>query len=43
MAQHHGYNISDLENMIPFEMELYSSMLIDYLEQKKNEQEMARR
>mgnify|MGYP001544932072 FL=1 len=42
MAQHHGYNISDLENMIPFEMELYSSMLVDYLEKKKNEQEMAR-
>jgi hypothetical protein len=43
MAQHHGYSISDIENMIPFELELYSSMLIDYLEQKKNEQEMARR
>lgn len=43
MAQHHGYSISDIENMIPFELELYSSMLIDYLEQQKNEQEMARR
>jgi hypothetical protein len=43
MAQHHGYSISDLENMVPFELELYSSMLIDYLEQKKQEQEMARR
>lgn len=42
MAQHHGYSINDLENMIPFEIELYSSMLIDYLEQKKQEQEMAR-
>jgi len=42
MAQHHGYSISDLENMVPFELELYTSMLIDYLEQKKQEQEMAR-
>jgi len=42
MAQHHGYSISDLENMVPSELELYSSMLIDYLEQKKQEQEMAR-
>lgn len=41
MAQHHGYNITELENMVPFELELYSSMLIDYLEQKKQEQEMA--
>ena len=43
MAQHHGYSISELENMIPFELEIYSSMLIDYLDQKKNEQEAARR
>ena len=43
MAQHHGYSIAELENMIPFELEIYSSMLIDYLDQKKNEQEAARR
>jgi len=43
MAQHHGYSITELENMVPFELELYSSMVIEYLEQKKQEQEMARR
>ena len=40
MAQHHGYNIENLENLIPFELDLYSNMLIDYLEQKKQEQEI---
>lgn len=43
MAQHHGYSISDLENMIPYELDVYSSMLIDYLDKKNKEQEMARR
>jgi len=43
MAQHHKYSITDLENLIPYELELYSSMLIDYLERKKEEQEAARR
>lgn len=35
MAQHHGYDISNLENLIPFELELYSDMLIEYLEKQK--------
>ena len=43
MAQHHGYSITDLENLIPYELEIYSSMLIDHLERKKQEQEAARR
>lgn len=42
MAQHHGYSIFDIENMIPFELDLYSNMLIDYLDKKKKEQEMAK-
>ena len=43
MAQHHGYSITDLEDLIPYELEIYSSMLIDHLERKKQEQEAARR
>lgn len=39
MAQHHGYDIGNLENLIPFELELYSSMLIDYLEKQKEKQQ----
>tara|TARA_R100000951_G_scaffold111441_1_gene110489 strand:- start:691 stop:825 length:135 start_codon:yes stop_codon:yes gene_type:complete len=40
MAQHHNYSISDLENLIPYELELYASMVLDYLDKKK-EQHMA--
>ena len=36
MMQHHKYTLQDLENMIPFERDLYVSMLINYIE-KENE------
>jgi len=32
MAQHHKYSITDLENLLPFERDLYVNMLIDYIE-----------
>jgi len=35
MAQHHKYSISDLENMICYERDLYMDMLINYLEEQK--------
>ena len=33
MAQHHKYTIADLDNMIPFERDIYVSMLLNYLKQ----------
>jgi hypothetical protein len=36
MAQHHKYSITELENMIPYERDLYFGMLLDYI-QKQNE------
>lgn len=36
MVQHHKYSISEIENMIPFERDLYVSMLLDYLEELDN-------
>jgi len=36
MMQHHNYNLSDLENMIPFERELYVTLLSDHI-QEENE------
>lgn len=38
MAQHHGYSVSDLENMIPFEHEIYVTLLLNYIESKKEQQ-----
>ena len=36
MAQHHKYSITEIENMLPYERDLYFSMLSDFLE-KQNE------
>jgi hypothetical protein len=33
---HHHYNLSELENMMPWEREVYVSLLIDYVK-KENE------
>lgn len=33
--QYHKYSLSDLENMIPFERDIYVAMLIQYLEEEK--------
>lgn len=31
MAQHHKYNIFDIENLIPFERDLYYDLLVNYI------------
>jgi hypothetical protein len=33
--QYHKYNLQDIENMIPFEREIYVDMLIKHLEEEK--------
>jgi len=38
LVQHHKYNLSDIENMIPFERQVYVSLLTQYLEQVKEQQ-----
>ena len=32
--QHHKYSLTELENMIPFEREIYVKMLINYLDRE---------
>ena len=39
LAQHHKYSIADLENIYPFELDIYSDLLKNYL--KKLEEENA--
>ena len=41
--QHHNYSLSDLENMIPWEREIYLDMLIEHIkeEKKRREEEQA--
>jgi len=39
MAQHHQYSITEIENMIPFERDLYVDMLKDYLAKEVEKQQ----
>jgi hypothetical protein len=32
--QHHKYSLTELDNMIPWERDIYVSMLIQYIEQE---------
>jgi len=33
LMQHHKYSLTELENMMPFERDLYLQMLVNYLQQ----------
>mgnify|MGYP005668950991 FL=1 len=41
--QHHKYSLTEIENMMPFERQVYVSLLMQYLEQVKQEQEKQKR
>ena len=34
MMQHHKYSLTELENMIPYEREIYLAMLIEYVREE---------
>jgi len=33
MVQHHKYSLSELENMVPYEFDIYVSMLANHLKE----------
>ena len=37
LMQYHKWSLSEVENLIPWERELYVNMLLAYLEKKKEE------
>ena len=37
--QHHNYSLSDLDNMIPWERDIYVDMLVEHLKEEKKRQE----
>ena len=41
--QYHKYSLAELEEMIPFERELYVHMLVQYLEEEKQRIEAQKR
>jgi hypothetical protein len=38
MIQHHNWSLTELENMMPWEREVYIGLLIEHLEEQKKEQ-----
>ena len=38
MMQHHNWSLTELDNMMPWEREVYIGLLIEHLEEEKKEQ-----
>mgnify|MGYP001276052895 FL=1 len=43
MMQHHKYSLSEIDNLIPWEKEVYMNMLIEHLKEEKQRQDEANR
>lgn len=43
LMQYHNYSLREVEEMLPFEREVYVYMLIQYLEEEKQRIEAAKR
>jgi hypothetical protein len=43
LMQYHKYSLTEIENMIPFEREVYVFMLMEYLEEEKKRIESQKR
>tara|TARA_B100000214_G_scaffold215669_1_gene156685 strand:- start:72 stop:209 length:138 start_codon:yes stop_codon:yes gene_type:complete len=41
--QHHKYSLTELENMVPWEREIYVDLLITYLKEEKEKQRQRER
>ena len=39
MMQHHHYSLAELENMIPWERDIYLGLLLNYIKEEKERQE----
>ena len=43
MMQHHKYSLNELDEMLPWEREIYVGMLLNYLEEERRKREEAER
>ena len=41
LMQHHKYSLTEIENMIPWEREVYIGLLQNYLEEQKLKQQQS--
>jgi len=42
LAQHHKYSITEIENLIPYERDIYVDMLMTFLSDKKEQEDKGR-
>ena len=42
MVQHHKYSLTELENMIPWERDIYVSLLLNYVQEENQRLELQR-
>ena len=40
MMQHHNYSLSDIENMMPWEREIYTALLSQHIEEQNEKQKL---
>ena len=38
MMQHHNYSLAELENMIPWERDIYLGLLLNYIKEEKEKE-----
>lgn len=43
MMQHHNYSLSELEEMMPWEREIYVGLLMQFLEEERERMEAEKR
>ena len=43
LMQHHKYSLTELDNMIPFERNIYVTLLKQYLEEEEEKQKARKR
>jgi hypothetical protein len=36
MMQHHSYSLTELDNMVPWEREVYVAMLVEYIKEEND-------
>ena len=42
LMQHHNYSLTELDNMMPWEREIYIAMLLNWLEEEKERKKLQR-
>jgi len=43
MKQHHNWNLEELENMLPWEREIYVGMLVNHIKEENEKQKEEQR